>query len=303
MPSYISHAIMGEQLYYECSKNSNTFQIPISIENLKGYSLGPDLSVLSKRLTKDPQNYHTRDFFLNMIKYIKDNNLIENSNIISLLYGHIAHYFLDINSHPLIYYIEKGCTKTGLITPHNLIEGYLSSYLSKTILNKDIMDITSNYFTEIDLSEIEVTKLLNTIYGNLYNDYQIIKTYKFTMRIFKLLEKVIKSKLISKKKLVILSQFQTFLETNNLDVSEITNESHNQYRNPITGEIFTDSFLELYEKSIDMSLEAIQEVNKSLYDSYSIDRLENIFKNLSYDTGVVSPLSENMPYVRRKQNK
>ena len=286
MPSYISHAIMGEQLYYECSKTSNTFQIPISLENLKGYSLGPDLSVLSKRLTKDPQNYHTRDFFLNMIKYIKDNKLIENSNIISLLYGHIAHYFLDINSHQLIYYIEKGCTKTGLITPHNLI-----------------MDITSNYFTEIDLSEIEVTKLLNTIYGNLYNDYQIIKTYKFTMRIFKLLEKVIKSKLISKKKLVILSQFQTFLETNNLDVSEITNESHNQYRNPITGEIFTDSFLELYEKSIDMSLEAIQEVNKSLYDSYSIDRLEKTFKNLSYDTGVVSPLSENMPYVRRKQNK
>lgn len=300
MPAYISHAIMGEQLYNECSKNPNTFQIPISIGNLKGYSLGADLSVLSKRLSKDPQNHYTRDFFLNMIKYIKDNNLIENSNIISLLYGHIAHYFLDINCHPLIYYIEQGCIKTGLITPHNLIEGYLSSYLSQMILKKDIMDIKPNYFTEIDLSDIEVTKLLNTIYGNLYNDYQITQTYKFTINIFNSLEKVIKSNLVNKEKLIILSQFKTFLVTNKLDLSEITNESHSQYRNPITGEKYNDSILELYEKSIDMSLDAIEEVNRTLYDNYSIARLENIFKNLSYDTGTIYPLSENMKYVRKK---
>ena len=90
---------------------------------------------------------------------------------------------------------------------------------------------------------------------------------------------------------------------NNLTLSEITNEENNIYRNPITGEIHTDSFLELYEKSIDMSLKAIQEVNKTLYDNYSIDRLENIFENLSYDTGVIYPLIENMPYVRRKSTK
>ena len=62
-----------------------------------------------------------------------ENNLIENPHIISLLYGHISHYFLDINCHPLIYYIEFGCNQVGFIPPHDLIEGYLSSYLTEKI--------------------------------------------------------------------------------------------------------------------------------------------------------------------------
>ena len=71
MPAYISHAIMGEQLYNESIKENLFSKIYICKDEMKGYSLGPDLAYLSPILKNDPQNYHTREFFKNTIKYIK----------------------------------------------------------------------------------------------------------------------------------------------------------------------------------------------------------------------------------------
>jgi hypothetical protein len=300
MPSYISHAIMGEDLYKKAYKDEKIFKINISEEELKGYSLGIDLSLLSKNLLKDPQNFHTREFFINMLKYIKENKLIEKDSVISLLYGHIAHYFLDINTHPFIYYIETGCQKAGIISNHNLVEGYLSSYLANTILGKDIMEIKADYFNHLNLSDEEISKLLNNIYGELYGDYQITRTYRRTISIFNLLENIIKSGLFSKDQLIKLSKFNKFLEINNLTFNELVNKNHNIYKNPITGEKHSESFLELYDKSIEMTLEAILLVNKYLYSNSSIEILETVFTDLSYDTGVSCSKGQNYKYVRKK---
>lgn len=301
MPSYISHAIMGEEVYEKAHKDENLFKIEISKEELKGYSLGIDLSLLSKNTLKDPQNCNTREFFLKMLKYIKENRLIEQNSIISLLYGHIAHYFLDINTHPFIYYIETGCQKVGPISTHNLIEGYLSSYLANSILGKDIMDIRSDYFNKLTLLDVEITKLLNSIYGEIYGDYQIIRTYRKTIGIFNILENILKSGLFSKKQLIKLSQFDKFLEMNNLTISELVNKNHSVYLNPITGEKKSESFIELYDKSIEMTLEVILLVNKYLYSNSSLETLETVFTDLSYDTGV--PCSQGKKFIYTRKNR
>ena len=303
MPAYLSHAIMSEQLYNESSKDQNLFKIPISKSELRGFSLGNDLSLISKRLTLDPQNNHTKEFFLSMIKYIKENNLIENPHIISLLYGHMSHYFLDINCHPLIYYIEFGCNQIGLIPPHDLVEGYLSSYLSEKILNKDIMDINQTYFNQINLHDKEIVNLLNYVYGNLYGDYQIIKTYKHVLNLFTILEKSIKNKLLTKEKIIKLLKFQEFLHQNNLTKEEINNENHYIYRHPLTGKTHSESFLELYLKSIEMTKEAINITNKYLYGNKPISNLEQVFVNLSYDTGVDCSLGRNFVHTRKRVKK
>ena len=181
MPSYITHAIMGDDLYNE---SYDLFKVDIKKENLRGYSLGADLATFSRKVDSDPHNYKTQMFFINMINYIKDNNLIEDELVLSLLYGHIAHYFLDINIHPLVYYIEKECQKVGLIPVHHLIEGYFSSYLTKKILNKDIMDINGDYFKEVNLLNLKCIKLLNKVYGKTYGDYTIIKSYQSVISLF-----------------------------------------------------------------------------------------------------------------------
>jgi hypothetical protein len=60
-----------------------------------------------------------------MISYIKQNNLVDNKHIMALLYGHIAHYFLDTQTHPFIYYLEIESHTVGPIPNHDLVEGYL----------------------------------------------------------------------------------------------------------------------------------------------------------------------------------
>lgn len=303
MPSYISHAIMGEQLYNEALSQNVITKIPISKEEIKGYSLGADLAFLSPKLKNDPQNYRTRDFFINMINYIKENNLIENSHTISLLYGHIAHYFLDINTHPLIYYIESGCQKTSLIPNHELVEGYIDSYLTQKILGKDIMDIKANYFNQPNLSNIDASNLLNSIYGEIYGDYSIIQTYKRVLYIFSKLEELIKSGLFPKEQLINISRFNQFLQKNNLTTSEILNNNNDRFHNPVTGQICNQSFMELYNQSIEMALEAIKIVNNYLYGIGTISELETVFKNISYDTGVECSLGKRMIYTRKKVNR
>ena len=303
MPSYISHAIMGEQLYNELNRDGNIFKTDISKEEVRGYSLGADLAYPSPKLKKDPQNFYTRDFFINIIEYIKENKLTENKHAISLLYGHIAHYFLDINTHPLIYYIEQGCQKVGLISNHDLVEGYLNSYLTNKILGKNIMDIKSNYFNQVELSNKETTKLLNTIYGKIYGDPKIINTYKTVINIFSMIENILKSGGLSAENLIQLSSFKRFLEKNELTKEEITNTSNATYTNPVTGEKHNESFIELYDRSIDMSLDAIKRVNNCLYSSTPISSLDKVFTDLSYDTGVNCSLGKKMTYVRKRIKK
>ena len=303
MPSYISHAIMGEQLYNEIYRSDSLNKIELSKKEIKGYSLGIDLSVFSKKMNSDPANSLTKDFLISMIQYIKEHRLTENSTVISLLYGHIAHYFLDTNTHPLIYYIEKGTECVGPISNHILIEGYINSYLCEKILGTDIMDISPEYFSEIDLSNKEAQEVLNSTYGLIYGDHQIIKSYKSIISLFSFIE-TIKSKCpISKESLIKLSKFDIYLKRNDLSTSEITNEANLIYTNPVTGEKQRESFMQLYYRSIDMALNAIDKVDRYLYSKYPISILDNVFTGLSYDTGVDLSLGKKMIYVRKRQKR
>lgn len=302
MPSYISHAIMGEELYKEVLR-VNGLEIPIEVSEVRGYSLGADFAFLSKKLSHDPQNYRTRDFFLGLVKYIKDNKLVNNSRVMAMLYGHIAHYFLDINTHPLIYYTEQGSKSVGLLTSHDLVEGYLSSYLANKILKCDIMKVRADYFSKIDLNDAEVVKALSFIYGDIYGDGKIIRSYKKVEFLFSKLETFIKSGLVSKKCLMNFSRFDEFLFKNNLTREEIVNSSNSIFTNPVTGIGQNNSFIELYYRSIDMALNAIKEVHKYLYHGYSIDCLYGVFRNLSYDTGVDCGLGKEFIYVRSSNRK
>jgi len=299
MPAYISHAIMGNELYKTLINDGNILKTEINEAELRGYSLGPDLALLSKNMLSNPHNSNTQFFFLSMINYIKDNKLIENDHIMSLLYGHMAHYFLDINVHPLVYYIECGCIKVSMIPNHHLVEGYYSSYLTQKIMNCDIMQIKPSFFNQINLSDKNIKELLNTIYGRVYGDYNIVSEYNKFLTFFSLLEKIIKSNLISKDLLIKLSKFKEFIEVNNLTVGELTNDHNLIYTNPVTGERHNECLLSLFNRSIDMSLDAIKEVNECLYNNQALNNLEKVFSDLSYDTGVSCSLGKNLVYVRK----
>ena len=81
MPNYISHAIMGEEVYKTAIKKESLFKIYVPKEMMRSYSLGADLAVFSKKTIVDPHDFYTKAFFLTMIQYIKNNNLIENNQV------------------------------------------------------------------------------------------------------------------------------------------------------------------------------------------------------------------------------
>ena len=147
MPLYISHAIMGNSLYEEATKDEKLFKLPINVYSLRGYSQGMDFAIFSN---PDAHSNKTQEFLLTLIQYIKENDLTMDSEAIAFLYGHISHYFFDTKAHPLIYYIEKGCQKVGMLSPHNLVEGYIDIYLIKNIMHRERIQINEHFLNLFD---------------------------------------------------------------------------------------------------------------------------------------------------------
>ena len=299
MPAYISHAIMMENLYSNYYNDNILFKIPLNINDLKTYSLGTDLSSISKTLKSNPHKNNTQVFFLFIINYIKANKLVNDSNVMSLLYGHIAHYFFDVSTHPFIYYIEKSYPNCSIISNHHLVEAYLDSYLSSKILKKDIMMINSSYFNKGHITKNSAC-LLDKTYSKIYYGKNISLIYKETLLLLTLLEKITKSGIFTKKMLYEISGLKKFIDNNNLSFNDLNNENFSLYRNPVSGEYSNKSFIELFYIAIYKTLNAINDVNKYLYGNKVLDDLNHVFIDLSYDTGLPCKEGSKMIYTKKK---
>lgn len=198
MPAYLSHSIMGNELYKKSQNDEKVFKTEVNHNSLKTYALGIDLSHFIKVPKKDIHSIRTQEFLLNLIVYIKENNLIENEEVLAFLYGHISHYFFDTNANPLIYYIEKGCEKVGPVGTHTMVEGFLDFYMSENILKEDYMNVKPNFFNQANLNNREIVKLLQAVYGKTYNEPHALESYKNVIRIFTILETCTKSGIIIK---------------------------------------------------------------------------------------------------------
>ena len=166
------------------------------------------------------------------------------------------------------------------------------------------MNLKSNYIGSLNFANPNLKNLIRETYYKTYNDLTILKSYKTTFELIKLIEKLTKeNKLISKEKLIKLSKFKEYLEINNLSKEDLTNEQKEYWTNPVTNEKYNESFIELYNKAQTKTYEAIYYVNKYLYDNESKNILYKIFINLSYDTGVSCNLGKNLIYVKKKSIK
>lgn len=296
MPAYLSHAIMGDNLYKKGEKDEKIFKSKVDHASLKNYSLGIDVYGLTN---PDIHSKDTQRFLLSLIEYVKDHNLAENPEVLALLYGHISHYFFDSMAHPFIYYVEKGCKKVGILSPHSLVEGYIDCYLIKNILHTERKKIDASFFTGANLNNPNIVRLINSTYQKVYQNNSALASARLAIFILKAIEKATKNNVITEDFLKGFCSFEQFLELNSLSREEMVNANHNLWRVPTTGTARYENFLELYDKALNKTLEAINEVNKYLYDGKSITSLENVFPNISYDTGCDLSFGLNMPYTRK----
>ncbi len=300
MPLYISHAIMGNSLFQEARKDEQIFKVAMKKDSLRGYCQGLDFTIFSN---PNAHSERTQEFLLTLLQYIKENHLTEDPEVLALLYGHMSHYFFDTKAHPFIYYIEKGCKKVGILEPHNLVEGYIDTYLIKNIMQKERVQIDEHFFNKVDLTNPTINQLIKDVHMATYQDKKIMKSTYLVLFLSTIIEVVSKNPFMTEDFLIKLSSFNKFLEVNCLSKEELTNENNSTWRVPVTGEKHQESFLQIYQDTLTRTLEAIHEVNEYLYHGKSIFSLEKVFPNISYDTGCPLSLGLDMKYVRETNNK
>ena len=309
MAGTLTHAYFSKDLYKNLDKTTKD-NLKDYKENLKTYSQGHDIFFFTFNIinfkTRKIGNYmhrnNTRDFFKNMIIYIKENNLQNNYEIMSFLYGYICHYCLDYTVHPYVTY------KTGIFkkrkketykynSKHSELESYVDAYMINKHENMEPNKFKIHKFCFNTKVSKELSKLIDYTFDKTYNFkhmslyikegifnmrllYGILRydPHKIKMKTYNIIDKIL-PKCIKKTSPI------SFAYT--LDKDEYyLNLNHKKWNHPrYKNETYNYSFLDLYNNALDDALDIIKNVNDILYNNKSINNLDKIFLNLSFYSG------------------
>jgi len=244
MPAYISHCLMASDVYNKIDNSC------VNKDYMLTFSLGGDLARFSK-CRRISHKEKTEKFIDNMWNYIKENGLVNNKEYMGVLYGHICHYYMDIVCHPLIRKVDKLSVNVG-IKSHTLIEGYIDSYLVNNKLDRDIDKYDTRKLFKGKVSRIY--KMINDVYYKTYG----VKYVSFSYFISKFLYSKIRLLFIlfGKKFLRKMFKFNKYIDKNK-DI-DIVNNNKDIYYKDYLGNKINDSFIELYNKSIELSIDRIK---------------------------------------------
>lgn len=238
MPAYLSHTIMARDVYKKIDNKE------VNQDYMITFSLGGDLSKYSK-CRKDTHNKYLDEFIYNMCDYMKENNLTHDGDCLGVLYGHICHFIMDTTIHPLIYKIQKKCSKNK--HNHTMIEMYYDNYLSEKHYNLKINKHNNKILFKGKVNK-KVSALLNEVYIKTYNTNHLSRYYKFNLWLYKkvrLLYILVPFNLL--KKVVGIT---SFLKINkNIDLFKDEDKSLDT----------------LYDLSVNEAVKYIKKVNKYLY--------------------------------------
>lgn len=314
MPSTVTHAYFALDVYDKLD-NIGKKHLNYKNEEIKTFAQGPDplyfynlaLPFIGKDIRKTyPRKVHdtkTREFFIQLVKQIKDQKLYNNPQIISMLYGFITHYVLDSTIHPYIIY------KTGIYDKeikeskkyrslHIDMELYLDGYM---IFQRERMPIQNfkmyNFCFNINYIDQKTKDLLDKVIKDVYNldnyskyYFKSIKQMKNINRIFrydkfgikkmgyKLLDEILPKTQLKKEQLSYHINYKKKLHYLNNEKNE-WNHPFDQY------ETYNYSFIELYHIALNRAIKIINDVNSVIFDEKNIKILNKTFKNLSYKTG------------------
>lgn len=301
MPSIVTHHLFADDIKNNLNLNvNNNYYIFAQSHDYLYFSL----SKKNRKLAHTAHVKNTQDYLLNIIKFIKDNKLKDNIDLISYLYGSLTHYILDSTLHPYIFY------KSGLnSTSHRIVEKNIDKVFYEIKTKKDYKElniskelIVNNKFTE------ELNNCINYSYQKTYNVNKMSKRFKkcikeaillfkFTsydkngkkIKFFNIVDKLFKTN---------LSILSTSIEEN----KEYLNENHNKWNHPcFKDKEYNYSFNELYNQSIFKTEILIKYVNKYLNDELDLEDLKKYIPNISYTTGLKIEDNIKMKYFENKR--
>lgn len=312
MPATVTHAYFGMDVYNN---------LPIGLKellmdekkDLRMFAQGMDpfffyhkISLKNGKKQQDFALYFhtnkTREFFINLVNYIKYNNYYQIPDVMAYLYGFIAHYVLDSTIHPYVFYKTGEWKKTDKETYkyrglHHNMEVFLDNYLiSKREQEKVHSFKFYDYCFEFKPFSKELEEVIDYAFKETFginemsNFYkQALKDMHFALKYFRYDKTGVKRMVyttceaITPKFFFPFSVISYHISTD--DKKNYLNLDKQEWCHPcLKREKHTDSFDELYDKSLQEALDIIKKVNAYIKDTKKVD-LTKVFKNLSYKTG------------------
>ena len=315
MPSTMTHTYFGIDVINKLPQKYQ-YIIKDNKNNFKLFCQGPDpfmfyhffigkKALEGKEKQSNMHSKKTKSFFINTIKYIYEKKYNKHPQIMSYLYGYICHYYLDMYTHPYIYY------KTGIFKKNDkstyqyngqhqkmeyIIDLYMIEKREKT--NPNTFKIHNNIFNITPFSK-ELTSLINTTLEKTYNYHNTAKLYYKSSKymktffrlfnydphgikhkIYKTIDKITKDSTINLEELSLHQEYKTKLPY-------YLNTEHKKWYYPWNNkEHFTTSFQDLYSIALKEATTTIIQITEMLENNtWNEELLNNIFKDLSYVTG------------------
>jgi len=315
MPSSMTHTYFGLDVYNKLKKTTQN-KIKDDLEYFKLFCQGSDpftfyhflIGRKAKKIGKIQKMMHftkTRDFFITAIRYIYKNNLINNSSVMCYLYGYICHYFLDLYTHPFIYY-KGGLYKRNDKNSYKynglhqkieygidlyFIEKYEKINVKKFKVYKEIFDVKS--FTpelkgiiRATIEDIYDVHKASAIYEKsiwyMKNFFRLANydPYGVKLKLYGLIDKITPGFIINVKELSFSNRYDDIDKWLNLD-------NRLWYCPWDKSKSYRTSFLDLYNMAMDKSIKTIEEVTNMLEnDKLDNKKLNYLFQNLSFATGI-----------------
>ncbi len=277
-------------------------------ENLKTYGQGHDLFFFCTNFTKQKNigNYfhknETKNFFINMIKYIHNNKLQNNYEIMAYLYGYICHYSLDLTIHPYVTYkcgiFKKGNKETYKYnSKHSDMESYIDAYMINKKENIEPNKFKIHKFCFNTKVSHTLSTMIDYIYEETYNLKHISFYYKQGIFNTKILYRLLRYDPYKIKKYL----YKTFDKISTKGIKKTypisfaynlnnndyyLNLNHNKWNHAkYKEEVYTYSVIDLYNNALKLAVNIINNVNDVLYNNKNMKILDKVFLNLSFSSG------------------
>ena len=307
MPATITHAYFGKDIYDVLDNNivdkldlSRVMMFSQNTDSLMFYNL---ISLLPgkkiRKLSKYCHNNNTRDFFINLLNYVKANN-IDDKDTYSFIVGFICHYVLDSTIHPFVVY------KTGIFDrknkatyKYNNVHAFMEAFIDNDMVKRREGINPYKYNTNKLFNTKAFSKDLNNTIKNTYlntynvNDmdkiyYKSLKQMKWDLYLFRRDPYGIKKffyKLIDTITPRSCYRFEAVSYHYPLeDKNNFLNSNNDLWRHPTDyDKTSTDSFIDLYIKALEEAKNIITSSFEYL-NGKDID-LNKVFLNKSYLTG------------------
>lgn len=308
MPLITTHYYFANDVLKNCNQKIKS-QIQEKKEIYELFAQGFDVllfydffKIKKENLLGYCHNNHTDTYFLEFIKNMKQEMQTSNPEFLAALYGHITHYVLDSNCHPYIVY------KTGIYNPrnkdtqkynglHTKMEMQIDAFLYQKRKHKSFKKFKIHkYLITKEKLSTDLIRQLNKTYDkvfsiknggekyqigqkNMYYSYLFFIEDKYGIKYF--IYKIIDFLLHNKEKFQYFSAHIT-----NID-SSIFNTEHKTWYHPwLDNHKSTESFFDLYNKSIKEAVILLNKTNLFLNDKLSEQEYKKFLQDKSYLTGL-----------------